>query len=414
MGKLVDVTITDEQLEGTESTLSQWFVAEGDAVEANAPLLELNTDKVSVEIAAPAAGVVREHLKRVDDPIVPGDVVGRIETTKSGAQTTSLRQPAKVPAAAASGRSTPSPATAVASSLAARELRLSPAVRRLLKQHRCDPAAIAGTGRGGRVTYRDALAFVETKSPGSGQMEHPLRKSTVPAGPVPSRLVPHTMMRSSIARHMVESALETAPHVTAVFEADMSAVLAHRQAHKGTLAEAGIRLTLTAYLVQAACTALRAVPEVNGRWHDDALELYDQCNVGIATALEPEGLIVPVIHGAERLDLADTAARLGDLASRARTGRLSPKEVQGGTFTITNHGVSGSLIATPIINQPQSAILGVGKLQKRVMVVEHEGGDAIQIRPMVYVTLTIDHRALDGFKANAFLTQLVGRLESWS
>jgi 2-oxoglutarate dehydrogenase E2 component (dihydrolipoamide succinyltransferase) len=200
--------------------------------------------------------------------------------------------------------------------------------------------------------------------------------------------------------------------VTAVFEPDLSAVIAHRLAHKPAYAAEGVNLTLTAYCVRASVAALQAVPEVNSRWHEDALELLDDCNIGIATALTGGGLIVPVIHRAQDLDLLETARRLQDLTTRAREGKLQPKDVQGGTFTISNHGVSGSLLAAPIIiNQPQSAILGVGKIERRVKVTE---GGAMEPRPMAYVTLTIDHRVLDGFQANAFLTKWVETVERWS
>jgi len=183
----------------------------------------------------------------------------------------------------------------------------------------------------------------------------------------------------------------------------LSAVLAHRAATDKTA-------TFTAYFVQATVAALRAVPEVNSRWHDQALELFEDCNIGIGTALKDGGLIVPVIQRAETLNLVETAGRLADLTARARSGGLTPKDVQGGTFTISNHGVSGSLVATPIIiNQPQSAILGIGKLEKRAVVVE---GDRIVAKPKIYVTLTIDHRVLDGFQANAFLTKWVETIES--
>jgi 2-oxoglutarate dehydrogenase E2 component (dihydrolipoamide succinyltransferase) len=211
-------------------------------------------------------------------------------------------------------------------------------------------------------------------------------------------------MRKSIAEHMVRS-VATAPHVTAVFDADLSAVLRHREAH-------GKQYTLTAYFVRASVAALEAVPEVNSRWRDEGLELFEDCNIGIGTALPGGGLIVPVLPRAQTLDLAGTAGRLAELTERARAGKLVPAEVQGGTFTISNHGVSGSLLAAPIvINQPQSAILGVGKLEQRVRVAPDGGFVA---RPMVYVTLTIDHRALDGFQANAFLTRWVEVIEQWT
>jgi 2-oxoglutarate dehydrogenase E2 component (dihydrolipoamide succinyltransferase) len=202
--------------------------------------------------------------------------------------------------------------------------------------------------------------------------------------------------------------------VTAVFEADLSAVIAHRAAHQAGYAERGAKLTLTAYFVAASVRALQAVPQVNSSFHADALELHPHCNIGVGTALGNEGLIVPVIHRAEALDLFGIASRLTALTAAARDGRLAPEDVRGGTFTISNHGVSGSLVAAPvIINQPQVAILGVGRTEKRVVVHEMDGQDALLIRPMCYVTLTIDHRALDGHQANGFLTQLVETLEAW-
>jgi 2-oxoglutarate dehydrogenase E2 component (dihydrolipoamide succinyltransferase) len=220
-------------------------------------------------------------------------------------------------------------------------------------------------------------------------------------------------MRKAIAEHMARS-LAAAPHVTAVFEADFSAIAAHRAKHKDAYAKAGAPLTYSAYIVRAAAEAMKASPNVNARWHDDALEVFDEVNIGVGVALGDKGLIVPVIRGAQALSLRQTAARLNDLTERARAGGLAPADVQGGTFTISNHGVSGSLIAAPIIiNQPQSAILGVGKLEKRVVVREIDGADAIVVRPMAYVSLTIDHRVLDGHQTNAWLTRFVEAIESW-
>lgn len=206
---------------------------------------------------------------------------------------------------------------------------------------------------------------------------------------------------------MVQS-VSVAPHVTSVFDADLSAVVAHRDANKADFESRGSKLTYTAYFVAAAAEALKTVPEANSRWHDDRLEIFEDINIGVATALPNGGLIVPVITKTQDLDLFGISQRLGDLTERARSGSLDPRDVQGGTFTISNHGVSGSLLATPIvINQPQSAILGVGKLERRVVPDEAKGKEAMTIRPMCYVTLTIDHRALDGFQANQFLTRFV-------
>jgi 2-oxoglutarate dehydrogenase E2 component (dihydrolipoamide succinyltransferase) len=220
-------------------------------------------------------------------------------------------------------------------------------------------------------------------------------------------------MRRRIAEHMARS-LATAPHVTAVFEADFSAVAAHRKAQRDAFERQGVKLTYTAYFVAACVAAMKAVPQINSRWHDDALELHDDVNIGIGTALGEAGLIVPVIHQAQTLSLLGLAQRLQDLTDRARAGALAPADLRGGTFTISNHGVSGSLVAAPIIiNQPQAAILGIGRLEKRVVVREVEGHDTIQIRPMAYVSLTIDHRVLDGSTANAWLGRFVEVLERW-
>jgi 2-oxoglutarate dehydrogenase E2 component (dihydrolipoamide succinyltransferase) len=367
----------------------------GDSVTQNEPLLEITTDKVTVEIAAPATGVLREILKPTDQPVQAGDVLGRIEV---GAAT---NDPAPRHPERSEGPSTPgfetrkeSPGTA----------ELTPPVRRLLTQHGLEASTITGTGRGGRITVQDVEAHIASR---------PTPPAATEPGTYPSRRVPHTAMRRSIAQHMVQS-VSVAPHVTTVFEADLSAIVAHREAHRAALEADGIKLTYTAYFVRATVVALQAVPEVNSRWHDDALELFDDCNIGVATALPQGGLILPVIHRAGTLDLRATAERLHDLTGRARSGTLAPSEVQHGTFSISNHGVSGSLVAAPIvIPQPQSAILGVGKLERRPVARERGGKEVVEVRPMCYVTLTIDHRVLDGFQANAFMTRWVAEIEGW-
>jgi 2-oxoglutarate dehydrogenase E2 component (dihydrolipoamide succinyltransferase) len=277
---------------------------------------------------------------------------------------------------------------------------LSPAVRQLVRQHNIDMREIQGSGRGGRITAGDVQNYLAQLS------SAPAAKS---AG---SRKIPHSPMRKRIAQHMVDSALRTAPHVTAVFEADLSAVVTHLEQHRAEFDQQGIKLTYSSYFVAAAVQALKSVPEVNARWHEDGLEAFDDCNIGMAMTV-PGGLIVPVIHRAQQSDLMQIARRLQELTAKARASKLDRQELRDGTFTITNHGVSGSLIATPIIVQPQVAILGIGRLQKRVVVVESGGTDSMQIRPMAYVTLTVDHRALDGAQANAFLTKFVEALASW-
>ncbi len=391
MADLVDVRLPAEQAEGTESVVAVWFKAVGEAVVANEPLVEISTDKVTVELAAPASGVLQEILKQEGEQIELGEVIGRI-----AAGVTVGAAPAAAPPASAPSR----PASATTGG-ADEDLsqELTPAVRRLLKQHGLSASAITGTGTGGRISMQDVEAYLADGSPaGPG-----------PAG-IPSRRVPHSQMRKSIAHHLAES-VRAAPHVTTVFEVDLTAVQADRARRKADFQKQGARLTYTVYFVRATVEAIKVVPETNARWHPDALEIWEEINIGIGTALETGGLIVPVLRKAGDLDLLSTARAVGDLAERARTGALTPADVQGGTFTISNHGVSGSLVATPIIiNQPQSAILGIGKLEDRAVVRDGQ----VVVRPMAYVTLTIDHRVLDGFSANAFLTRWVDVLEGWS
>lgn len=397
MAELIDIIAPQSEEEGTESVMERWFKQPGDYVAQYEPLLEISTDKVSMEISAPVSGILKEILKEANQPIEPGDVLGRIEAAAS--ETKNTGDSAKEKEARSDHKRKRSPAAAGESAGD-----LSPAVRRLIRQHDLDPSQISGSGRGGRITAEDVENYLNQVKP---------EPSPAPAGAVSGRMVPHNALRRRTAQHMVESMLHTAPHVTAVFDADMSAVMAHREIRKSEFQKKGIKLTYTAYFAAAAAKALQAVPEVNSRWHQEALEIFDDCNIGIAAATEG-GLIVPVIHQAQNLDLLGIAEKLQDLTERARNGKLEQKDVQNGTFTITNHGMTGSLIATPVINQPQSAILGVGKLEKRVVVVEKNGKDSTEIKPMLYVTLTIDHRALDGFTANRFLTKLVEVLENWA
>ncbi|MGP8230567.1 MAG: dihydrolipoamide acetyltransferase family protein [Steroidobacteraceae bacterium] len=363
--------------EGTKATVLRWYKAAGDSIHKDEPLLELETDKVTVEIPSPANGELCEILKQPDEAVLPGQVLGRVR----------IAEPAQV-------------ASGDASSAAGARTPLSPAVRRLLAEHALSPDDIVGSGQGGRITARD----IERHAGGT------VGSPSVSAG---SRR-PHTAIRRRVAEHMARS-LALAPHVTTLFEADLSRVLAHRSGNAAAFERQGARLTLTAYFIAACARALRAHPAVNATYHEDALELHPDVNIGVGTALGNDGLIVPVIHRAQELDLLGIARRLGRLVEAARSGRLAAEEVRGGTFTISNHGVGGSLLAAPIvINQPQVAILGVGKLERRVVALDAQGAEAIGVRPKCYLTLTIDHRALDAFQANAFLTDVVNALEQWS
>ncbi len=395
MPEIIEITMPDAEQEGTESVIGCWFKKAGDAVSKNEPLLEISTDKVTIEVPSPADGVLFEILKVEQQPVSAGDVLGTIQPAEKVG-----RREAEPPAHS-SHRLVPEAASVEPPRC------LSPAVRRLVDQNGIDVNTIDGSGRGGRITHEDVLAHLQGVGSSHRTKSRPIETSEC-------RMVPHTQMRRDIASHMVRSMLETAPHVTAVFEVDLSRVIAHRARHREAMATRGTPLTLTAYFVRALVLAIHEVPEVNSRWHDDALEIISDFNIGIATSLGKDGLIVPVLHQAQEMTLTGIADRLNDLTTRARSKKLSPRDVRGGTMTITNHGVSGSLIATPIINQPQSAILGIGKLQKRVIVVASDGQDALQIRPMAYVTLTVDHRVLDGFMANTFLTRFCSILENWS
>jgi 2-oxoglutarate dehydrogenase E2 component (dihydrolipoamide succinyltransferase) len=407
MDRSVEIRAPSGETEGTRSQILRWLKRVGESVAENEPLIEIETDKVTVEVASPGTGVLREIIKQEQEEIAPGELLGRIESGAEGAAAHSAAATSVVaaPVASSAGGSAEAPVR--------RERRggahageLSPAVRRLLGERGLDAAAIRGTGPGGRITVDDVLQA------GTGAAKESAAPEAGAAGE--TRRVPHTAVRKRIAEHMVQSLLRTAPHVTTVFEADLAGVLADRARRREEFARRGAPLTLTAYFVQAAVAAIRAVPEANSRWTDAALEIHESIHIGVATAVEGTGLLVPVLRDAQSRDLFETASGLNELVTRARAGELTPADLRGGTFTISNHGVSGSLLAAPIIiNQPQSAILGVGKLEKRPVVVEEGDEEKIVVRPRCYVTLTLDHRVMDGHRANRFLEVLVHALGAW-
>jgi 2-oxoglutarate dehydrogenase E2 component (dihydrolipoamide succinyltransferase) len=406
MSDLADVLVPSNE-EGTRATVLRWCKAVGDTVVKDEPLVELETDKVTVEIPAPADGTLIEVLKQVNAEVNPDEVLARLSL---GSQPAARQDTASPAVAAETSAKTP---PAVADARDARKP-LSPSVRRLLQEHSIAASDIDGTGRNGRITAQDVTrhaADAEAKrAPERSPERSPVR---TPASAPGSARVPHTAIRRRVAEHMARSLVE-APHVTTLFEADLTRVLAHKARHAADYESRGARLTLTAYFVSACVHALRANREVNATFHPDALELHEDVNIGVGTALGNQGLIVPVIHRAQGLNLFGIAQRLGQVVEGARGGKLSPEDVRGGTFTISNHGVGGSLLAAPIvINQPQVAILGVGKVERRVCVVEVDGTEAIGVRSMCYLTLTIDHRALDAFQANAFLSSVVTTLDEW-
>jgi 2-oxoglutarate dehydrogenase E2 component (dihydrolipoamide succinyltransferase) len=394
---VIEVRVPEEQ-EGTRAVVRAWLKQVGDAVAENDPLVELETDKVTQEVPAPAAGVLAEIVLDTDAEAVPGALLARIET--DGAAVRKPLVPSEVEARL-------EPAQRPSTRLGAngdRETRLSPSVRRACLQHGIDPARIEGTGRNGRVTREDvdravsSATIVTVGEPETAQPRH-----------FSAQDIPHDRMRLTIAENMVRAVGE-APHVTAVFEADFSAVAAH----KAAMAARGAKLSYTAYIVKAAAEAMAVAPAINGRWEKDRIAISRTVDIGVGTALGEKGLVVPVVKDAGAFSLEQIGGKLDDLTRRAREGKLERSDVSGGSFTISNHGVSGSLLAAPIIlHQGQAAILGIGKLEKRVVVREIGGEDVILVRPMAYVTLTIDHRVVDGHQTNAWLTRFVEILENW-
>ena len=380
---MIDILVPDEQ-EGTKAVVRAWLRQVGDAVAVNDPLVELETDKVTQEVPAPAAGVLAEIVLDTDAEAVPGALLGRISTDSNTVRAEPV-EALSLPSEKQENQSFDKLRTDGVG-----ETRLSPSVRRALQRHGADPARITGTGRNGRITRED--------------VERALEGTAVTATDIP-----HDRMRLKIAENMVRAVAE-APHVTALFEADFSAIATH----KAALAERGVKLSYTAYIVKAAAEAMAAAPAINGRWERDRIAVSPTVDIGVGTALGEKGLVVPIVKNAGALGLEQIGETLDDLTCRAREGKLTGSDVSGGSFTISNHGVSGSLLAAPIIlHQGQAAILGVGKLQKRVVVREVDGDDAIVILPMAYVTLTIDHRVVDGHQTNAWLTRFVEILENW-
>lgn len=414
-----------------EGTISKWLKKEGEPVSEMEPLLEVNTDKVDTEIPAPASGVVLKLLAPA------GTVV------KAGTPIAVIGQPEEAGEAKPTGNGHAHAPLSTLQPGRQRELGfISPVVAKLADEFKVDLYQVKGTGQGGRITKKDVLNYIEAQKnvpAPSPQIDMPAREPTTNGGaekviqpsaasgerlaaspqpPTPGLqedVIPVEGMRKLIAEHMVRSK-HTSPHVTTVFEADMTRVLAHLEKNQETFARDGVKLTLTAYFISAIVAGLKAVPIVNSQWTEEAIRLKREINIGMAVALDAEGggLIVPVIKRADEKSLLGLAREINDLARRARARALKPEDVQGGTFTLTNHGVSGSLLATPIINQPQTGILGAGIVQKRVVVVSDGVSDSLAIRPMVYLTLTFDHRVLDGAIADRFMQVVKRTLEGWA
>lgn len=408
-----------------EGTVSRWLKEVGDVVDQYEPILEIETDKVTTEATSEVAGTLIEIYVSAGETVPVGTSLAYIgEPDESGAAEIKpaavAAPPPMVMAKHSAIQEKPDNGSPTVSTPYAG--RISPVVGRIAGEHNVDLAQVTGTGRDGRITKKDILNFVENrdrlpaKEPDAGFAEArdiPHARVTSEPSPRPAILpvagekVALSSMRRSIAEHMVRSK-HTSPHVTTIFEFDFSAVAAHRTAHKAQFAKDGANLTYLAYLASATVEALKMHPMANSSWMDDGILLRREINLGIATAIT-DGLIVPVIKNADGMNLLGLARAINQLADRARSNQLQPSEVQGGTFTITNHGVTGSLFGTPIINQPQCGILGFGKIEKRVKVVD----DAIAIRPLAYISFTFDHRILDGATADAFVGTIKEIIESW-
>jgi 2-oxoglutarate dehydrogenase E2 component (dihydrolipoamide succinyltransferase) len=443
-----------------EGTIVRWIKRVGDHVDRDEPLFEISTDKVDAEIPSPAGGVLAEIRAKEGDTVPVNDVVAVIEDSPGAVAAAPPAAPARPaqPAAPAAAAGTPAvappvppaarppdapgasaqPAAPAPARAAATEVqppavkeaaagvegprqRSSPLVRRIAAEHGIDIAQIPGSGIGGRVTKHDILEFIESggaagaRPAATGGQAAPA--ATAPAAPMPSafgvrpgatdEIAPMSVMRRRIAEHMVASR-RTSAHVHSVFEVDFSRVAKIREARKADYERAGARLTYLPFIVKAAIDALRAVPVVNASIDGDNVIYRKDINIGIAVALD-WGLIVPVVRRADELSILGLTRAMHDLANRARSKQLKPDEVQGGTFTITNPGVFGALFGMPIISQPQVAILGVGAVEKRPVVVD----DAIAIRPMAYLSLGYDHRLIDGAVADQFMSVVKKQIETF-
>jgi pyruvate/2-oxoglutarate dehydrogenase complex dihydrolipoamide acyltransferase (E2) component len=359
------VTMPQMGVSVAEGTVVEWRKRVGDWVEADEPIVEISTDKVETEVPSPATGRVVELVAEVGQTVDVGTVIATIDTGASPGE--AHPEEHKPP--------------------------ISPVVRRIAAEHDIDLAQVNGTGRLGRVTKKDVMAHVENGQP----KPEPVLHSESPYKEEPAPFV--STMRQKIGEHMRRS-LDTAAHCTTIVEADMTAVEAARG-----------KLSYLPFVARATIAALREYPALNSTWDGERLVQHDEVNLGIAVSLGEDGLIVPVVKNAHELSHEGLASRIRDLAERARSKQLKPDEVQGGTFTITNPGRYGALLATPIINQPQVAILDLEAVDKRPVVV---GGDSIAIRPMTYLCMSWDHRALDGALAAQFLSSVRRHVEEWN
>ena len=441
-----------------EGTVSKWLKNVGEKVERDEPLLEISTDKVDAEIPSPAAGVLTEILAKEGDTVPVNAVVARIAAEGEASEPKSEPKeeaPAAAPQPEAPKADEPKPRTEptraaetapespaaptqidnrqptteddkVTSLDERRRTKSSPLVRKIAAENNIDISQIEGTGVSGRVTKNDILDFLQqpkpaAQSPAAQPQAAPAEAPAAPQARAPRptpqfaegenvRLEPLSVMRKRIAQHMVQSK-QTSAHVHTVFEVDFTNVEKLRRQYKDAYAERGVKLTYMPFIVQAVITGLREFPVLNASMDENNVIYHRELNIGIAVALE-WGLIVPVLKHADELNILGASRAINDLGDRARAKKLSPDDVQGGTFTITNPGVFGGLFGLPIINQPQVAILGVGGIKKRPVVVETKDGDFIAIRSMCYFSLGFDHRLIDGAVADQFMARVKQVIEA--
>ncbi len=398
----------------TEGTITKWLKKVGDTVQRDEPIFEISTDKVDAEIPSPVAGTLSEIKVPEGSTVTINTVVAVIGGAAGKAA------PVAAPAAPAPTAAPVAPAAPAAAASEAERVRSSPLVRKIAKENNVDLAQVPGTGASGRITKTDIITHLEQ---GPKPVAAPAAAASAPAPiaakpaaptPQPGELVPMTKMRSIIAQRMVESK-RTSPHVHTVFKVDMTRIVKLREKEKTKYEQRnGVKLTYMPFITRAAIVALRKHPVVNGSIEGDAIRYNKNINIGIAVALD-WGLIVPVIKQAEEKNFLGIARAIVDVAERARGKKLAPDEISGGTFTLTNSGIFGEQFGTPIINQPQSAILGIGGLNKEAEVLtDKDGNDSIAIRSIQRFTLGFDHRIVDGADAGKFMSDFKAYLENWS
>ncbi len=405
----IDVVMPQMGESIAEGTVVRWIKKAGEKVDRDEPLLEISTDKVDAEIPSPAAGTLSEILVQEGQTVAVNSVVARI-AGEGQAQAAAPAPPPPSPQQP-SNQATKQPEK-VTTLEERRRTKSSPLVRKIAAENNVDISQIQGSGVSGRVTKNDILAAINVGPPPSAAAAGPAPAPTKPEfkSGESIRLEPLSVMRKKIAQHMILSK-QTSAHVTTVFEVDYTNVEKLRSQSKDNYAERGTKLTYMPFIVQAVVAGLRDWPIVNASMDENNILYHRDYNIGIAVALE-WGLIVPVVKNADEKNILGLAKAINDLGERGRTKRLSPDDVQGGTFTITNPGVFGGLFGTPIINQPQVAILGVGGVKKRPVVVETDDGDFIAIRSMGILSLTFDHRLIDGAVADQFMAKVKSVLEA--